>query len=407
MTSSRLEGRTSLACLVFALTFSHAMATTSLMILPAVAPLVALEYGVDPSLVGFHISIVSVGLVVSLMAVGNLSRKLGGCRTAQVGHCLVALGMLLTVLPSIGFLMPGSLVIGLGFGLLAPAASSLLARFSPPARRNLVFSIQQTSVPLGGVFAALAAPVVAVSFGWRWAFILAILLVAAAIAALQTGRARWDDDRDSARSVLARNPFAGVRSNWIDRRLRRLSLAGMGFCAAQFCVSAFTVVVCVAVLDMSLVAAGLVMMVVQLGNTAGRMGAGWVADRIGSAACVLRWMAWGMLAFSFGFVWLSPDWPSILVYAMFVGLGATSGAWAGILMAEAGHLAGPGRIAEVVSATLVYVNIGKFIGPAMFAITYGLTQSYSVAFALLGLSALLVVYWLRPRGRLAAQPTGD
>lgn len=406
MTSSRLEGRTSVVRLVFALTFSHAMATTSLMMLPALAPLVALEYGVDPSLVGYHISIVSIGLVVSLMAAGNLSRKLGGCRAAQAGHCLVALGMLLSILPSVGFLMPGSLVIGLGFGLLAPAASSLLARFSPPERRNLVFSIQQTSVPLGGVFAALAAPMVAVSFGWRWAFILAIVLVAAAIAALQTGRARWDDDRDPARSVLARNPFAGIAANWSDRRLRRLSLAGMGFCGAQFCVSAFTVVVCVTVLDMTLVAAGLVLMVVQLGNTAGRMGAGWMADRIGSAARVLRWTAWGMLAFSLGLVWLSPGWPLPLVYAIFIGLGATSGAWAGILMAEAGHLAGSGRIAEVVSATLVYVNIGKFIGPATFALTYALTQSYSVAFALLGLSALMVIYCLRSRVKPEAMPAG-
>jgi predicted MFS family arabinose efflux permease len=51
----------SLTFLVIALTFSHSMAAMSMMVLPAVAPLVAREFGVDPSLVGYQISVVSVG----------------------------------------------------------------------------------------------------------------------------------------------------------------------------------------------------------------------------------------------------------------------------------------------------------------------------------------------------------
>ena len=80
------------------------------------------------------------------------------------------MGLVLMLMPSIYFLLPGSLVIGIGFGLLAPSASALLIRFAPPARRNVLFSIHQTSIPLGGMVAALGAPVVAINFGWRFAF---------------------------------------------------------------------------------------------------------------------------------------------------------------------------------------------------------------------------------------------
>ena len=400
---NRSRRQPSLAFLVFTLTFSHAMSVGSLLVLPAIAPVVAAEYGIDASLVGYHISVVSLGLIASLVMFVGLSRRLGAARTAQIGQCLVASGMLCTILPSAAFLLPGSLVIGLGFGLLAPPASALMMRFSPPARRNLVFSIQQTSVPLGGVIAALAAPAITVNFGWRWAFLQAVFMLGLAIILLQIGRPSWDDDVEPAHPAFARNPLDGFRANWRDRNLRLLSLAGMSFCWAQFCVATFAVVACVALLDMSLVHAGLVLTAVQVASTVGRMLAGWIADRTGSAGRVLLWMSWTMLALSIGFIWLSPGWPLLLVYTLFALLGIASGAWAGILMAEVGKGAPPGRVAAVVGGMLLYVNIGKLVGPAVFSLSYALTHSYSIAFALLAVPSLIAVGCLRAQQKAQQQ----
>jgi MFS family permease len=394
----------SLAFLVVALTFSHAMAAMAMMVLPAVAPLVAREYGVDSSLVGYQISIVSCGLLISLLSVGNLSRKLGACRTNQIGHSFVAIGVLLMLMPSIYFLLPGSLVIGIGFGLLAPSASALLIRFAPPARRNVLFSIHQTSIPLGGMVAALGAPVVAINFGWRFAFACAFILVVCAVALMQVGRKGWDDDRDASTRALATHPFAGFLSNWRNPQLRRLSLAGFSFCWAQFCASAFTVVACVQALDMSLIAAGTVLLVVQVSNASGRVVAGWIADRMGGAAAVLAWMGWAMLFVSIGFFWLSPEWPLPLTYLMFAALGITSGAWAGILLAEVGQLAPAGHVGPVVGGALVYINLGKLAGPAVFAATYALTHSYGIAYALIAAPALMAVICLRQDKNAADAP---
>ena len=375
-----------------------------MMVLPAVAPLVAREYGVDSSLVGYQISIVSCGLLISLLSVGNLSRKLGACRTNQIGHSFVAIGVLLMLMPSIYFLLPGSLVIGIGFGLLAPSASALLIRFAPPARRNVLFSIHQTSIPLGGMVAALGAPVVAINFGWRFAFACAFILVVCAVALMQVGRKGWDDDRDASTRALATHPFAGFLSNWRNPQLRRLSLVGFSFCWAQFCVSAFTVVACVQALDMSLIAAGTVLLVVQVSNASGRVVAGWIADRLGGAAAVLAWMGWAMLFVSIGFFWLSPAWPLALTYLMFAALGITSGAWAGILLAEVGQLAPAGQVGPVVGGALVYINLGKLAGPAVFAATYALTHSYGIAYALIAAPALMAVLCLRHDKNTAGTP---
>ena len=384
-----------LAYLVFTLTMSHALAAMAMMTLPAVAPLVAAEYRVDASLVGYHISVVSLGLIISLVSVGNLSRRVGAARAAQLGHVLVAAGTVLTLLPWIGFLLPGALVIGIGFGLLAPAASALLVRFSPPQRRNLMFSIQQTSVPVGGMLSALVGPAVALHLGWRVAGVVALVLLGVAIALLQAGRRHWDDDRDPRQAILAPRLLDGLTANWREPRLRALSLTGLAFCWAQFCVAAFTVVACVVALELSLVMAGLVMMTVQLTNAAGRMVAGWIADRIGSAVRVMSWFAWAMFGTSVVFLSLGPNWSLPMVFGLFVVLGITSGAWAGILMADVGHHAPPGRVAAVVSGTLLYVNIGKFIGPALFALLYALTHDYGLAFASLTGPAVLAILCLR------------
>jgi MFS family permease len=378
---------------VTALTAAHTMSCTAIMILPAVAPKVASDYGIDPSLIGYQISLMGLGLLISLVFFGNLTRRVGACRGVQIGHGLVGLGALFMVLPSVLFLLPGSLAFGCGFGVLGPSNSSLLTRFGPPERRNLLFSIQQTSIPSGGVLAAAIAPVMTLTVGWRWAFVVNAILIFTFVALLQRVRARWGDEPDRSIPLVTPNPLRDLRTHWGNRELRLLSLAGGAFCWAQFCVAGYTVVACVEVLNMSLILAGTVLIVLNITTAIGRMIAGWLADRH-SASSVLAQMSWVMLAACLAMLWLDSSWRLALVYVLFSVLGITSGAWPGIVLAEVGHLAPKGLVGPYVSGTLVYTNLGKLVGPMLFAASYAVTRSYSIAFALIAGPALLAGYCL-------------
>src|SRR5690606_32987704 len=112
---------------------------------------------------------------------------------------------------------------GLGYGLVMPANSHLMMRFTPRENLNMVFSIQQTGIPLGAILAALAAPPIAVAWSWQWAVVLLTVLVVLLAAVLGAQRARWDDDRDASAALL-RNPFAGVSLVVRSARLRNLSI---------------------------------------------------------------------------------------------------------------------------------------------------------------------------------------
>jgi MFS family permease len=384
----------SLVFLVGALLTGHVMASMALLVLPAVAPVVAREYAIDASLIGYFITLVCVGQMVTLTLFGNVTRRFGACRINQTGHGCVAAGMALMMAPLPVFLAAGAVVIGFGYGLIGPSFSHLLMRFSPPERRNFIFSLQQTGVPIGGMAAALIAPAIALAFGWRWAMLLSVALLAGVLLMMQRGRARWDDDRDATARVVAPQPLANVVTVWRVLPLRRVALAGGAFCWAQFCVSAYAVVVCVKVFELNLLAAGAMLTVVQIASALGRVSVGWLCDALHNTALVLSWNAAILLVTCVVSLWIAPGWPLIAIYVLFAVLGFTTGAWAGTVLAEAGRLAPPGAASAALSGMFVYLNVGKLIGPVVFANTYWVTQSYAWAFASLGLPAAIALYCL-------------
>ncbi len=380
--------------LLLALLAGHAFATMATLVLPAVAPEVARDYGFDPSLIGYQISLVSTGMAVTLTLFGNASRRFGAARTNQAGHGMVAAGMLLMLAPWSAFLVIGSLIMGLGYGMITPSASHLLMRFTPPARRSTVFSMHQVGIPAGGMLAALIAPAIAVYAGWRWSVFVSAMLIIGVVLLMQLDRRRWDDDRDDHAPAVTPNPLAGAVTIWRHPQLRLIAIAGGCFSWIQFCAATFTVVACVVTLDMNLVLAGTVLTVVQIASAGGRVLIGWIVDRMGETARALAWSAGLMMLSTSAVLAIDPALPLTWIYVLFAVLGASSGCWPGVTLAEVGRLAPQGQVSLAVSGTLVITNFGKFAGPIIFANIYALMHSYAIAFATLIVPAAVALYCL-------------
>ena len=70
-----------------ATTTMQTLATTAAYSIPALAPVVARDIGVDGALIGYFISVVyGVGIVSSLLAAGAIARY-GAVRSCQIGLC--------------------------------------------------------------------------------------------------------------------------------------------------------------------------------------------------------------------------------------------------------------------------------------------------------------------------------
>ncbi|MGH8634422.1 MAG: MFS transporter [Burkholderiales bacterium] len=371
-------------------TAAQMVVAMSNIVLSTIAPKVAESLGVAPVLVGYHVGLTFGAAAVASIYGGIVVLRWGAARTTQVSMVSSVIGVGLLALPHVGFIALGSLFVGTGMGFASPAASYLLVNHTSPDRRNLLFSIKQTGVPLGGVIVAVAAPLLAVTVGWRWS--LAMIAALGVVTLLMTERARvaWDSDRRPAGSLRSA-PFGGVPLVWRQKTLRWVALAAVLFSSVQRILLTFTVVYLVAEGGYGLVEAGIMLSVAQVGGATSRIPWGWLADRLRSGLAVLTLICVIMIGCSIALILLEASWPKPLVYLLFFLLGSSCVGWNGIVHAECARLSPPGMISLAAGGMSFFVFGGVMLGPPVFTVTHGVIGSYSGTFWLMvvaGVAAL-------------------
>ncbi len=367
-------------------TFAAQMVVTmSNSTLPTIAPKLAEALGLEPALIGYQVSILFGGAVVGTLFGGSYTRRFGACRTMQTSIFLCALGLAMMIVPSVLAIVAGSLVAGFGQGVLNSATAHLLVKYTPAGRRNLLFSIKQSGVPFGGMLIALSAPAVALTLGWQWAVVLVVAVIVVVLVLLQPLRSDWDADRNPHADVNQQK-FGGVPLVMAAPALRWISLAGLLFSGVQRSLLTFTVIYLVAERGYTLIEAGVMLSIIQLGGVLGRLMWGWVADRYSSTSILLIIAVLSMLD-TFALMALQADWPRVAVYAVFFVFGAAALGWNGVLHAETARLSPPGMASVVAGGSTFFVFAGVLLGPSVFAGLYTLIGSYSATFLMLAIAS--------------------
>jgi len=369
---------------VFVATLVQALASM-IVILPAtIAPELAAAHGVDTSLIGLQVSFAYVGAMTTSILGGTVVKRFGPLRCSQMALVFAATGCALTMVPLLSVIALGAVFIGLGYGLTNPPAAHMLMKVTAPANRNLIFSIKQTGVPLGGIAAGLVAPGIALEFGWQMALLAGAGVTAIVAIAIQPLRSAWDGDRDPDVEITA-SPLRDVRMIWAHRGLRLISLGSFAFSATQVSLTTFVVTMLVTDIEFSLVEAGIVLAVLQVSGVSGRILWGWVADRLndGNKVLILITLITATAAVLTGL--LGPETPSIWVYAVLALFGFTAVGWNGVYLAEIARLAPSNLISSATGAALFVTFFGVVVGPAAFTGIYSGVGSYTTAFALFAL----------------------
>jgi len=82
------------------------------------------------------------------------------------------------------------MVAGVVSSSMQPASNLFLSRRIPDTRQGLAFGIKQAAVPAAALLGGLAVPAIALTIGWRWAFVFAAVFAAGTIAVLPHTRSR-------------------------------------------------------------------------------------------------------------------------------------------------------------------------------------------------------------------------
>ncbi len=387
--------------MVAALTAGQACGTLLTTAMPSIAPAVAESYGVPVYMIGYQVSLVYVGVMGGLIFGANLSTRWGACRTTQFGLALEAIGVLLASSRNLALLAPASAFIGFGYAVLTPASSHLLLRFTPEHRRNMVFSLKQTGVPLGALGSALAAPSLTLLAGWQVALWVFAAIVITVVAVMQLRRARWDNDRNPG-VPLAAAPFAALGLMWRIPALRVLSIVGALLICGQMTMQNFTVAMLFEQLNMPLVQAGLILSIAQVGGVSGRLFWGWMADRTRDCLLALTLLALILLAVSIACSTLGLGWPVAAIAVLFFLFGATASGWHGAYLSETARLSPPGQVGVATSGALLLNNTSAMVTPLIFAGIYTTVNNYAWTFGALAIPSIGALIYLRKARRMAA-----
>ncbi|MDE2228127.1 MAG: MFS transporter [Alphaproteobacteria bacterium] len=357
----------------------QALATMMVLAPPVFAGLAAPEFGVNANHIGVYTAVVYAAACLSTGTSGGPVRRYGAIRVSQISLIIGAAGLALLASASLWLGLFGAVLIGIGYGPMTPASSHILIRQTPPARRALIFSIKQTGVPLGGALAGLIVPPLALPFGWKGAALAVAAASAALAVACEPLRKSLDDDADP-HAVGGSRLFAAINVVIGQPALRRLAFASLTYSAMQLSVGAFVVTFLTVHVGMALVAAGLVMAVIQAAGIVGRIVWGWMADRLISARQALALLGLSIGAMGATLALVGPAWPLALVLVVAAALGAVALGWNGVFLAEVARLAPAGGAGMATGGALALTFMGALVGPPLFGTVVGLSGSYRAAF---------------------------
>lgn len=267
------------------------------------------------------------------------------------------------------------------YGFANPSANLALAQAVDPRRRALMFGLKHAGIPSSTLLAGLAVPLVMVSFGWRWAYVLASVLglvVLALVPAQKDPPVMPDTNQDPRRSLA---PLT----------MRRLVAFATGVALATWAATSLGTYLVAAAVDIgySESGAGMLLFAGSVASITGRLIAGHVTDRLGSKGFtgVATMVSMGAIVFALLATATGP-WFAVLIIAAF----ATGWGWPG-LMTYAVVNANLGTVAASSAITQAGVFLGAGTGPLVLgwvADEWSFSAAWLVVAGALAMSAAIV-----------------
>ena len=352
-------------------------------------PYLHLERGLTLVQAGLLASTPLFATTLSLVAWGVVVDRIGERLSLAMGLSIVTLGglgsALFSSIQSTSYVALGAswLVAGIGAASTNSASGRLVVGWFPPERRGTAMGIRQTALPLGIGLAAFIVPVVAEADGLRAALLVPTVVCAVATIAVTTlvvDPPRPSREEAESLGQLA-NPYRGSTS------LARIHVASMLLVIPQLTVWSYMLIWLIDDRGWSTTAAGVLVGSTQLLGSMARIGVGWWSDRVGTRLGPMRVVAVATLVTMVALGGLEETRLAVAIMIVATAVTVASNGLAFTAVAERGGPFWSGR-AMGVHNTGQYL-VAALVPPLVGALVTG--QGYAVAFAAVGLFALLAV----------------
>lgn len=370
----------------------------------AATPFFRDAFGLSRLRVGFVVTALTLGYALWLLPVGALVDRFGERRTLVIGLVGLSAGAAMVASArTYGLLLATSFFLGSMYSAAIPGTNKAVYDNVATGRQNLAMGIKQVGVTAGSGISALLVTGLAGVLFWQVGFFIATgagLVVAVTFAVVYRGG-------DTAKTA----GYPDFRALSYNRPYRTLLASGFFLGAALFTTTGYTVLYVHEAIGASVAFGGVVLALVQLFGSAGRLVGGWLSDTLpGDPQVRIGAILIGQTVASavFFVVVAATDgvWHSTVAFAVlgFFVLGNT-----GVYYSYMATLVGPDEMGGATAGGQLALVVGSIVAPPAFGYLAD-TVGYRGAWWLLAAGSLvasgLLVYSTRfdpPIGEVAMQ----
>ena len=359
-------------------TLSITLGAVPVFLLGALAVFIRDELGFSEALLGLLASAYYASSTLTSVPGGRLTERVGGRKGIATGAALTAMSMfgIATLGRSWAALLFFMIVAGAANGFAMPASNLVVARDVPLRRQGVAFGLKQSSGPLATLVAGTSVPVIGLTVGWRWAF---VIVGAVAVPMMLSGRG----------ARLAAPPLRRVRGDVATAALVVLAAGAALAVVGGSSIAAFYVESVVAA-GISPAVAGTLLAVGSVAGIAGRVGWGWVGGRWHAGHFPLLTALAGVGAIGYLLLGHAPSLGPIAIATIVVF--TTGWGWPGLFnFAVVVRSAAAPAVATGIVATGMYA--GGIAGPFLFGLLVeqgGYSLAWSFVAVMSAASALLL-----------------
>jgi MFS family permease len=378
------------------MTTAQAGASVVQQALGSLSPILVATFVLTKAQLGVVFTALMLGSACFTAAAGIMTDRWGERRMVLFSGLVMTFALLAAAsVPKYPWLVACIALFGAAYAASTPAGGrAVLAWFDRD--RGFAMGIRQTGVPVGGLIGALSLPFLAHAVGYRGAFVFAAIVVAVTtlIAYLPYRESRDDGAPPATLASVAR----GMRTLARDPRLIGVTLTCMTLVSVQLAMNAFVTVTAVTIVRTSPAVAALAFASAQGAAVCGRLGWGYLSDRVlhgerlvpFAIICVLAALAAAALA-------LLGSGAVVALFAAAIVLGFSGAGWNGLMAAALAEVGGTERAASALGLALTAIFLASSVAPTAFG---AVADHTSLRIAWLGMSALALVgmvpvLWLR------------
>lgn len=256
--------------IVSIITVWHIAASICYYAIYAGTPLFRNAFDLSGVQIGFIITALSLGYATFLLPFGIATDRFGERRTLTLGLTGLSIGVFaIAIAPSYWLLLIAAFFVGLMYGSATPGTNKAIFDGVDEDRQHRAIGIKQIGPTVGSAIGAVVVTGLAGIFFWQFGFLVAAavgLVVAGGFVALYRNSEQAEATVPDFRGLLSNPPYVVVL------------LAGFSIGAAFYTTTGYTVLFIDEAVGATVATGGLVLAVLQIASSAGRIGAGTLAD---------------------------------------------------------------------------------------------------------------------------------